>query len=55
MCGKILQSLHSSYTRLFIAYINTMYIHNNKYQTKYSEFVKHSEARKELEENIYTE
>ena len=29
------------------------YVHNNKYQMKYREFVKHSEARKEVKDNIY--
>ena len=32
-----------------------MYIYNNKYQVKYSEIAKHSEARKELKVNIYAE
>ena len=32
-----------------------MYIYNNKYQLKYSEIAKHSEARKELKVNIYAE
>ena len=31
------------------------YVHNNKYQTKQSEFTKHSEARKQLKDNIYAE
>ena len=31
------------------------YIHNNKYQMKYSEFAKHSEDRKQLEDNINAE
>ena len=31
------------------------YVHNNKYQMKYSEFAKHSEDRKQLEDNIYAE
>ena len=31
------------------------YVHNNKYQTKQSEFTKHSEARKQLKNNIYAE
>ena len=31
------------------------YVHNNKYQLMYSEFAKHSEATKQLEENIYAE
>ena len=30
------------------------YVHNNKYQMKYSEFAKHSEDRK-LEDNINAE
>ena len=30
-----------------------MYVHNNKYQMKYSEFAKHSEARKQLKNNVY--
>ena len=29
------------------------YVHNNKYQMKYREFAKHSEARKEVKDNIY--
>ena len=29
------------------------YVHNNKYQMKYSKFAKHSEARKQLKDNIY--
>ena len=29
------------------------YVHDNKYQMKYSEFAKHSEARKELKENFF--
>ena len=29
------------------------YVHNNKYQMKYREIAKHSEARKELKDNIY--
>ena len=29
------------------------YVQNNKYQMKYREFVKHSEARKEVKDNIY--
>ena len=28
------------------------YVHNNKYQMKYSKFAKHSEARKQLKDNI---
>ena len=32
-----------------------MHIYNNKYQVKYSEIAKHSEARKELKVNIYAE
>ena len=31
------------------------YVHNNKYQMKYSKFAKHSEARKQLKDNIYAE
>ena len=31
------------------------YIHNNKYQMKYSKFAKHSEDRKQLEDNINAE
>ena len=31
------------------------YVHNNKYQMKYSIFAKHSEARKQLKDNIYAE
>ena len=31
------------------------YLHNNKYQMKYREIAKYSEARKELKDNIYTE
>ena len=31
------------------------YVHNNKYQMKYSEFAKHSEDRKQLEDNINAE
>ena len=31
------------------------YVHNNKYQMKYSEFAKHSEAGKQLNDNIYAE
>ena len=30
------------------------YVHNNKYQIKYRKFAKHSEARKEVKDNIYT-
>ena len=30
-------------------------VHNNKYQVKYSEFAKHSEARKQLKDNVYAE
>ena len=29
------------------------YVHNNKYQMKYSEFAKNSEARKQLKYNVY--
>ena len=28
------------------------YVHNNKYHMKYSEFAKHSEARKDVKDNI---
>ena len=31
------------------------YVHNNKYKMKYSKFAKHSEARKQLKDNIYAE
>ena len=31
------------------------YVHNNKYQMKYREISKHSEARKQLKDNIYAE
>ena len=31
------------------------YVHNNKYQMKYSIFAKDSEARKQLRDNIYAE
>ena len=29
------------------------YVHNNKYEIKYSKFAKHSEARKQLKNNVY--
>ena len=29
------------------------YVHNNKYEIKYSKFAKHSEARKQLKDNVY--
>ena len=31
------------------------YVHNNKYQMKYREFARPSEARKEVKDNIYAE
>ena len=31
------------------------YVHNNKYRMNYSESAKHSEARKQLEDNFYAE
>ena len=31
------------------------YVHNNKYQMKYSKFAKYSEARKQLKDNSYEE
>ena len=29
------------------------YVHHNKYEIKYSKFAKHSEARKQLKDNVY--
>ena len=31
------------------------YVHNNKYPMQYSELAKHSEARKQMKDNIYAE